>query len=319
MNEQKNLSPKELIKKRRAQHFEAKFEPDVPFPRVVLVEMANVCNHSCTFCAYRKMTRPARVLEPDMYRKIMAEAYDLGAREVGLYSGAEPFTCKHMNDFIRISKELGYTYIYTTTNGSLPNRDRLKDAIDAGLDSIKFSINGGDRETYKKIHGKDHFDRVLDNLMFVAEYRKTLDRPLFLAVSFVECPDNAASFKDLEAQLTPIVDEIDHHLAVNQSGQTPELPLDPPKTEICPNPFNRMHVSAEGYMRACCNDYQNMLALEDLHEMSVEDAWHSAFFKSFRQRHLDRQLDGTLCYNCMNGCATPIEPLRPELGDWGQI
>jgi len=322
MSEQQNqqtMNPKEWIKKRRAEHFEAKFDADAPFPNVVLVEMANVCNHSCTFCAYNKMTRPAQVMEPGMYERVMREAYDAGAREVGLYSGAEPYTCKHMVEFIRLSKEIGYSYIYTTTNGSLPNKERLKASIDAGLNSIKFSINGGDRETYLKIHGKDHFERVLDNLNFVIEYRKTLDRPLFLAVSFVECPDNADSFKELEAKLAPLVDEIDHHLAVNQSGQMPELPLDPPKTDICPNPFNRMHVSAEGFMRACCNDYQNMLALENLHEMSVGDAWNSDFFKAFRQRHLDGKLEGTLCYNCMNGCATPIEPVRPELGDWGQI
>jgi len=307
------------IKERRSQHFETEFDTVAAFPKVVLVEMANVCNHKCTFCAYTKMTRPAQVLNPESYEKIMKEAFAEGAREVGLYSGSEPFTSKYMVDFVRIAKEIGYEYIYTTTNGSLPNKDRLKAVIDAGLDSIKFSINGGDRETYIKIHGKDHFDRVLDNLKFVLDYRKTLDRSLLVAVSFVESPDNKDSFAQLSETLAPLVDEIDHHLAVNQSGQMPELPLDPPKTEICPNPFNRVHISAEGFLRACCNDYQNMLALEDLSEMSVRDAWNSAFFKEFRQIHLDGKLEGTLCYNCMNGCSTPIKPLRPELGDWGQI
>lgn len=308
-----------LIKERRDQHFEATFQDSPPFPKVVLVEMANVCNHSCTFCAYNKMTRPANVLEPALFERVMAEAFEAGAREVGLYSGAEPFTSKHFTEFVQISKKLGYTYIYTTTNGSLPKPERLKETIDNGLDSIKFSVNGGDRETYKLIHGKDHFDRVIENIKFVSEYRKTLDRPFYLAVSFVECAENAHSYSNLEQLLSPFVDEFDNHLAVNQSGQMPDLPFDPPKTETCPNPFNRFHISAEGYMRACCNDYQNMLALEDLRHMSAKDAWLSATFKEFRKRHLTNNVEGTLCFNCLNGCSTPIAPLRSEFGDWGQI
>ena len=308
-----------LIKQRRDEHFEAAFQDPPPFPLVVLVEMANVCNHGCTFCAYSKMTRPANVLDPELFERVMAEAYDAGAKEVGLYSGAEPFTSKYFTEFVRISKKLGYTYIYTTTNGSLPKQDGLKKTIDAGLDSIKFSVNGGDPETYKLIHGKDHFELVINNIKFVSEYRKSLDRPFYLAVSFVECADNAHTYQKLEQLLAPYVDEFDHHLAVNQSGQMPHLPFDPPKTEICPNPFNRFHISAEGYMRACCNDYQNMLALEDLRNMSVMEAWHGQTFKALRQHHLDGTVEGTLCFNCLNGCSTPIQPIRPELGDWGQI
>ena len=49
----------------------------------------------------------------------------------------------------------------------------MKIAIDNGLDSIKFSIHGGTKDTYKKIHGKDDFDRVIKNLIWVDEYRKT--------------------------------------------------------------------------------------------------------------------------------------------------
>ena len=43
--------------------------------------------------------------------------------------------------------------------------------IDAGLDSIKFSINAGSRATYALIHGKDDFERVSEHLAWISDWR----------------------------------------------------------------------------------------------------------------------------------------------------
>ena len=51
---------------------------------------------------------------------------------------------------------------------------RIAQAIENGLDSIKFSIHGGTPETYEKIHGKNDLDRVIKNLKYVDEYRKKI-------------------------------------------------------------------------------------------------------------------------------------------------
>ena len=52
--------------------------------------------------------------------------------------------------------------------------DKFRELLDAGLSSIKFSINGGTREAYLRAHGKDHFDRAVENVRFTNAYRKTL-------------------------------------------------------------------------------------------------------------------------------------------------
>ena len=44
--------------------------------------------------------------------------------------------------------------------------------MDSGLDSIKFSISAGKRETYKEIQGQDDFDKVISNLKWISTYRK---------------------------------------------------------------------------------------------------------------------------------------------------
>lgn len=290
-----------------------------PFPRQMMVEVANICNHKCSFCAYTKMTRPSQYINVELFRSIARQGYDLGAREIGLHGGSEPLTCKKLEEHVAYCRDLGYEYIYFSTNGALADEARFKRLVDAGTSSIKMSVNGGDRETYNAIHGRDDFEKISRNITFLSEYRKTLDRPLYLAISFVEVPENRHTFPKLKDRFEPLVDEIFHVVASNQSGQMLNLPVAPYLPETCQIPFNQVNITREGYLRACCNDYQNMLALEDLSKMSLAEAWAGEHFRQLRRRHLQGDLKGTLCHNCMKGCNEPIRPINPDLGDWGQI
>lgn len=288
------------------------------FPRELLIEVANICNHACVFCAYRLMTRPKGVMDLDFYRRVLREAYRLGARDIGLYAGAEPFAVKRLELYVEAAKEIGFDYVYITTNGSMATPGRVKKVIAAGLDSIKFSINGGDRETYKAIHGKDDFEKALRILRTAHEYRKTLTRPLRLYVSFVENEINRASFARLQELVGPMVDDIFHVQAANVSGQNPDLPTIFFEG-YCPQPFQRVTISQEGFLRMCCNDYQNMLAVEDLNKMPLGEAWLGERMVEMRRRHLEDNLKGTLCYNCLTGKNVRALPLNPALSSHGMI
>ena len=309
----------ELMKiKRRREEFVAYQPTSVtpPFPRTLLVEISNLCNHACVFCAYPKSTRDVKQMDLLLLDRLLVEAHQLGAVEAGFYSGAEPFTSPNLEKIILRSKQIGYEYVYISTNGSLANEKRLGACIDNGLDSIKFTINAGDRETYKFIHGKDHFDRVLANVRFASTYRRMVGKQVYLAVSFVVIDEpgcsNAETGESLKHDLEGVVDEFVFVKALNQSGQTLGLAangIEPP----CVLPFNRVHISAEGYLRMCCNDYQNYLALVDLNQTTLGASWNAPLFQEMRRRHLEKRLEGTLCHNCMYGENTPIQPIMAPL------
>lgn len=281
------------------------------FPRYLMLEISNICNHACSFCAYTVMQRPKRHMDRALFDRLIREAYGLGAREVGLFSGAEPMTCKWLNEYVSLCHAVGYEYIYISTNGSLGTPEKFKALLDAGLSSIKFSVNGGTRESYRAVHGADHFDIVSNNIRFVSEYRKVISKNVFLAISFVECEGNKGTYDELVKQFSGIVDEIVFYEANNQSGQMPNLPS--PFFDDCDLPFNKVHISREGYLRACCNDYENALALEDLNVISLAEAWHSDRFRTLRRRHIENRLEGTLCGNCIRGCLGRPDPLNAAL------
>ncbi len=293
---------------------EAKTVEAPPFPRQIQVETSNICNHTCSFCAYTQMQRPKRHMDRDLFKRVVTEAYTCGAREIGLFAGAEPLTCKWIDEYIRYCREIGYEYIYISSNGALADEDKFKRVLDAGLNSIKFSVNGGNREVYKQVHGRDDFDRVVANIKFVSAYRKNVLQSVYLGVSFVGMPHTNATFEELKTVLSDYVDEIVYYEASNQSGHMPEFP-DPPYRD-CHLPFNKAHISREGYLKACCNDYENLLAIEDLNEMPIMEAWHSERFQALRRRHIENKLDGTVCGNCIRASSkVKPEPLNEALVD----
>ncbi|WP_420547765.1 radical SAM/SPASM domain-containing protein [Curvivirga sp.] len=284
-----------------------------PFPKSINIELNNVCNHSCEFCAYRLMEREIGNIQKEKLEGWLTDAYRLGSREIGLHSGAEPLASPLLEHFIKFSKDVGYEYVYISTNGSLASPRRMQAILDAGIDSIKFSINAGDRETYKNIHGKDHFDRVIENLIYTANNR--VDGRPYLGVSFVENKNNTHSIANLRKLVGHLVDEFVVIPATNQSGQLSdsEVNMAEPVDAICGIPFNKVHISWEGFLRVCCNDYENLLAVVDLNKTTLEEAVYSEEMRKVRRDHLNKNLEGTLCYNCQYNCQTPVQPLNPDL------
>lgn len=300
---------KQLIAERIVTKRDAALSVTPPFPRALNVELNNVCNHTCTFCAYPLMERDAGNINKEKLENWLREAYKLGTRELGLHSGAEPFASKQLEYFVAFAKQIGYEYVYISTNGSLATSERIKKIIDAGIDSIKFSINAGDRESYKSVHGRDDFNKVIEHLRFARTYRGDMDKP-YLAISFVLTELTKTTVDSLKQLTSGLVDEFVTLQEQNLSGQLPSAGERARKKEqICPIPFNKLHISWEGFLRVCCNDYENLLALHDLNAMSLEDAYYSLEFQALRERHLTDQLEGTLCFNCKYDCKTPIQPL----------
>lgn len=289
-----------------------------PFPIQLNIETTNICNHHCAMCAISGMTRPGRVIDPGLFRRLVAEAYALGTREIGLFAGAEPLTCRDIEDHVQFCKELGYEYIYISTNGVLGGAERIIRLIDAGLDSVKFSINGGTRELYHQVHGRDDFDKAIATVRSVSTHARSLQpRHVFVGVSSAVDDRTRAAFPNLVSLLGDWVEEIVAYEIHNQAGQRPDLPTPPVKT--CENPFVKLHISREGYLRACCNDYENDLAMEDLNVTSLAEAWNSPRFKDLRRRHIEGRLEGTRCDACLGGGTEPFAPLNPSLSSRGPV
>jgi len=54
-------------------------------------------------------------------------------------------------DAVKAAKDEGFPYVFITTNGSLAKPDKVRACMEAGLDSMKFSLNYADEEQFTQI------------------------------------------------------------------------------------------------------------------------------------------------------------------------
>jgi hypothetical protein len=212
------------------------------------------------------------------------------------------------------------------TNGILATPQRAKPVLDAGLDSIKFSVNAATRHSYRKVHGVDAFDIVIDNIKWFSEYRIKMRLAYRIYVSMVPTSITQGELPILKKLLSDYVDEIDGRSCSNQGGNM----IENNRTERidknnllgsmkenqcigkCPDLFFRCTVTPQGFLSPCVVDYQNYLVVADLHKTHIKDAWHNEVYVNLRKRHISGDLKGLMCYSCLNNCAAEAEPLLLE-------
>jgi len=303
-------------------------------PTKMSIEINNSCNHECYFCQNPTMTRKRRVMDDDMVLRLIREGAEEGISEVSFYSGGEPFLNKRLAAYVAEASACGYDYIYLSSNGGKAVTPRLMPVLEAGLNSMKFSINAGNRETYKLVHGLDEFDDVIANVERVAAYRKNHNPDLKLFVTFVETALNQSTFEELKDRVGGLVDEVVAYPFVvigtplvrrtdEKSGDRPFISYDSTNRKEdwnvqrlrlpCYQLWNYLNVTVEGYLSACCSDYNNDLLVANLNETTLMGAWHSPEFQGFRQRHIDRKVQGTLCEGCIMQKERPYTPLTLQV------
>lgn len=293
-------------------------EPPFPYSNF-LIETSNACNHACIFCAHQKMKRPIKTINSEFVHDILQQAYALGTREVGFYATGEPFIVKELPQYIRWAKEIGYTYVYLTSNGALATPERIRDVIDSGLDSIKFSINAPERKMYAFIHGKDDFDTVMEHLKYLNEYRQLSGKEYKIFVTGI-LTRYTENMKDMYADVfRGLADEVVFKNVYNQGGYMPEIDTllkctyDDEEYRRCNLPFDAISITCEGYLSVENADFENMLVVADLNKVSLKEGWYGEKMKAIRQAFIDDKLDGTICDGCVHHAYRDAEPLTPEL------
>lgn len=323
MNEQmgKQVDLQERVRLKTAEREEL-YSLTPPFPKSnFLMEVSNACNHACIFCAHQKMRRKVGKIDQALAFDILQQAYDLGTREVGFYATGEPFLVPELPEYIRKAKEIGYTYVYLTSNGSLATPERIRAVIDAGLDSIKFSINAPERGLYKFIHGRDDFDTVMEHLKYLNQYRveSGKDYKIYVTGILTRYTEN---LKDKYFEVfNGMADQIVFKYVYNQGGYMPEIEkylrceTDTAPRRKCNLPFDAISVTWEGYLSIENADYEDMLIVADLNKVSLKDGWYGDKMKDMRRRFLEDDLEGTLCDGCVHRCLRPARPLTPECSE----
>lgn len=285
----------------------------VPAPKSVKIEITANCNYECAFCV-KSIRDDTGHMDRALYSRLIREMRAAGVEELGVFYIGESFTCKWLPEAIREAKEVGFPYVFLTTNGSAASPDRVRQCMEAGLDSLKFSINfhsAAQLADVAKVSPR-YWQKAIDNLKAA---RKIRDEGGF------KCGIYASSIKFDGAQgeamqaviddITPYVDEAYWLPLYGMSGASKAAgwkpqPGNPGRLEAMREPlpcwavFTEGHITHDGKLAACCfgDGLDGGLLMADLKEVSFMEGWNSAAYQALRKAHLSKDVKGTACESC---------------------
>jgi organic radical activating enzyme len=282
-----------------------------PIPRSAKIEVTSRCNYKCSCCVASEGLREQGDMDFSFFKKIVRDLGFLGVEEIGLFLLGEPLLIKNLHEWVEYcKKEVGIPYIFITTNGSLLTLDVSKNLIHSGLDSLKVSVNAGEKERYKKVHGVDAFDTVVKNIESLHKYKKqnNLELPRTCVSSIF---DNRFSeeFESFRNFIENYVDDYYYLPMYNQAGHVHSADScvvgNPGRLDnmVAPVPcwalFNCIKISWDGFLTACCFDHTLDFRISDLRTTSILEAWNSPKFIELRRQHLNNDLKNSLCSRCL--------------------
>ena len=124
-----------------------------------VIEITNRCNLRCPFCASNSGVERPGALGADEWISILEQMAELGGKEVTLIGG-EIFLFPEWERVARAVTEVGMELVIIT-NGLLVTDTIYERMMRLHPSTIGVSLDGQNREVYKKCRGVDGFDRAL--------------------------------------------------------------------------------------------------------------------------------------------------------------
>lgn len=298
-------------------------------PKMLSVEVTNHCNLNCPFCLVGQqnslptvehdlLRRGLGFMSLDLYEKILRDALDFGIGKIQLHFQGEPLLHKRFPEMVGRAKKRGFqTQVFT--NG-LPLTEKTARAIlDAGLDHMRFSVDGASEEIYRKSRVGGTFAKAYKNMALMASLARENGSSILLEWQFIAMRNNE---HEIETART-LAQEIGIPLSVKTYAATdPNLvPLDPRHRrrlhiKPCLDIYRAVLVYWNGLVVPCCYDVEGESIVGDLSKNTLEEVWNSTEYVDLRRRidnaFHDPGNEPGICRKCLKW---GHEPNRTSGGD----
>ena len=284
------------------------------FPRIIDVELTNTCNYRCICCptGAGTVTRRKGIMKDEVFYRILDEAKE-HKTPIRFTVFGEPLLHPKLIDFIKATKSAGLI-CHINTNGNLLTDQMVSDFVEIPLDSIKFSMQGVDRGTYREIRNIDFFDDLLDRIKCLYQARGDGSLPyIHINTSITDETDEQCNqFKEATSTFCDKfsigrtkAESVDVEQANLNADEEDRLRSLISKQTIskryydCKEVFEKITVYWDGRVTACCADYDNLMSLGDIFQNSIKELWSSDKANYYREMLADwRHFELPCCKDC---------------------
>ena len=259
-------------------------------PLCVDIELSAMCDLACPFCYRQFIATPDRLMDDSLCLSIIDQAAEMGVPSIKFNWRGEPLLHPRLPEFVAYAKDKGIPDTIINTNAVTLTEKKGVALIEAGLDFLIYSFDGGSRQSYEKMRpgrfARNSFDAVYGNIRTFHESRKRLNSPFpFTKIQMVLTEDTYDEQEAFFELFNDCVDDVSVKAYTERGGSLKDLdeanfkkvaeaaeklglPIDSPyyrdmngSVHIaagrlpCEQPFQRMSVSCDGAVSMCCYDW----------------------------------------------------------------
>ena len=283
----------------------------------IVMEVFGGCNYTCQMCPQTDPGRGkhfTRKMPLKNFEKILDDIVPkYGTPQINLEGSGEPTMAKDLADYIKAVKKRGLK-CFMYCNGARLKGDFMKEVIDAGIDFVRFSVIGFNREIYKKWMNIDNFDLIKENIIEIKKYVKKTNSKTQISTYHL-ITDNNKVDEEIELYRNNVINVVGsigyiwkmHNWSGNLNNPNKRKPTE---RRTCGRPFApELTIRAGGKpgrtasVVPCCqtlgppNEEKSILG--HLDQSSFEDVYYGKEYEKLRDAHKNKNFDKIdYCKNC---------------------
>ena len=284
-------------------------------PRTIDIELTNICNQKCVFCATGLETneRPQGMITFETFKNILEFAYP--KTNIQLAGYGEPFLHKELEKFLLHANQRGLNRVEIYSNFAALNENRIRGLLDYPFKRLIISLDAMSKDTFQEYKGIDQFDIVVRNIEILAdEARKRNGIKQELVVQMVTSQINLAEtekFEDFVKKLgmTPKIKTLNTRTSF--ASEESKLKFEIPEksryknntdfSHKCHWMWGGMMIFWNGDVTICCQDPTGLETFGNVNEKNVVELLNYDSQKvNFRQRYYDDPAQIGLFKDCEN-------------------
>lgn len=285
---------------------------EVSVPRYIDVELTNMCNFRCCFCPTG--TKSMQRIKGHMPEEVVVAIEDNVKRYqipgVRFIRWGEPTLHPQYLSILKRIKDAGAA-IHINTNGSLLDKEQIRQLLDMELDSIKFSFQGADEGTYNEMREGGDYKRLLSIIRAMYEMRGDRLFP-YIQISTTLTVETAEQIENFKADIAGYCDyynvgytQLNHlnvetmNIGVDERDKIRKLQeqekLHHVYLETCNEAFDKLSINWNGDVTLCCSDYDNFMIVGNIMDMDIKSIFNSKAADMYRKVILKKQYGRIKC------------------------
>ena len=303
-------------------------------PLSVSLEINNVCNAKCTFCAYGKEknelgdiligdnpildNRPKQHLSKDVFKHTIKLCNDAGSgilKKMSIQPTlGESTVSKNWLDLIKTAKlSKGVRTISSYTNAITLQRFGSDAIIKSGIDSLAISSSLVSKESYKRIYGRDKYEQSFFNILDLLKSNKKHGYPIDIYLNLrIDLPEDEFFKSKQYKELSKYIEDrkISFLKKYDNFGgaiKKEDLPYgasfvsrnNNSKKAPCYQLYRQLMVNVDGTIQACTCRVDKSLWTRNIMEFStLEAAWKNDKLEKIRGDWKNRGILPKACVFC---------------------